>query len=661
MYAFEMKSDYKDNRRVICVIHEGELFRIEENPEANRRWDEGKYSVLHVDVRNPYNMKNHWTNRHRAGEANSVAQAKKIIWDQASSYKHGKESEDMFTPVIGKSEMPMAALPAGDASDFYPTPMSVAGKMLACVDWRRVELILEPSAGKGNLIAAVTRMVADRRYSDKFTMSNAVKDHPIRCFDVIESDYNLRLLLRGMGLRLIDDDFLHFHTEKCYDLILMNPPFSEGARHLIHAIGLMENGGQIVCLLNAETIRNPYTNERKLLQNLLAERNARIEFVKDGFKQAERQSNVEVAIVYLDIPAKRRESTIFENAQKAAKVDIEEQRLGRDDQMVVSDEVEQLIQFFNAEAKAGVELLRTYDALTPYIMEGEGKYDKPLIQICVHDHKYTAASNEVVNEYLEQLRYKYWKILLNRPSLKRKMTAAISSEYESKIRDMAAYDFNRHNIAQVLFNIQSQLLQGVEDAILSLFDQLSSKYCCENERNIHYYSGWKTNKAHAVGMKAIIPINGFAASYSWQAGKLDEYKIYGVINDLEKSLHYLDKGEVGISYDINGAIRTANMNDVTSIVLSYFNVKFYKKGTAHITFHPEVKPIIDRLNIFAGRNRGWLPPCYGRKQYKDMDAEEKAVINEFQGKEAYDKVMSNPGQYIIERSSLTPMLSAKEG
>ena len=657
MYCFEMKSDYKDDRRVIGVIHDDTLFRIEYNPKSERGWNGKAYTVWSVSARNPYNQKHHWTDRKRVTTADSVPEAKKLILKHLDEVKAELDANRKDFPDAHAS-CPVAALPAGDNSDFYPTPFALAGKMLACVDWKRVESILEPSAGKGDLIAAVARMADDRKYSDKFSMSNAVKEHTKECFDVIETDYNLRLMLRGMGLRLIDDDFLHFNTEKCYDLVLMNPPFSEGAKHLIHAIGLMENGGQIVCLLNAETIRNPYNNERKLLQKLLAEHNARIEFVKNGFKQAERKTGVEVAIIYIDVPAKRRPSVLYENAQKAAQIDVEAQRVGRDDQMVMSDEVEQLIQFFNAEAKAGVELLRTYDALTPYIMEGSGKYDKPLIQICVGETKYTAASNAVVNEYMAKLRYKYWKLLLNRPSLQSKMTSAMSAEYADKVREYKDYDFNRHNIAQVLFDIQSQLVQGVEDSILKLFDTLSSKYCCENEKNVHYYTGWRTNKAHAVGMKAILPIDGFAASYSWQAGKLDEYRIYGTINDLEKSLHYLDKGEVGISYDIEGAIRTANYNDKKEVHLSYFSVKFYKKGTAHLTFHPEVKPIIERLNIFAGRNKGWLPPSYGRKRYKDMDAEEKAVIDEFQGQEAYDQVMDNPGRFIIDRSALQPMLSA---
>ena len=44
----------------------------------------------------------------------------------------------------------VAYLPAGDNKDFYPTPSTLAGKMLAKVDWKKVNTILEPSAGKGD-------------------------------------------------------------------------------------------------------------------------------------------------------------------------------------------------------------------------------------------------------------------------------------------------------------------------------------------------------------------------------------------------------------------------------------------------------------------------------------------------------------------------------
>ena len=35
---------------------------------------------------------------------------------------------------------------------FYPTPDDLAAKLLEGIDWKRIETVLEPSAGKGNLV-----------------------------------------------------------------------------------------------------------------------------------------------------------------------------------------------------------------------------------------------------------------------------------------------------------------------------------------------------------------------------------------------------------------------------------------------------------------------------------------------------------------------------
>ena len=81
-----------------------------------------------------------------------------------------------------------------------------------------------------------------------------------------------------------------------------------------------------------------------------------------------------------------------------------------------------------------------------------------------------------------------------------------------------------------------------------------------------------------------------------------------------------------------------------NIELKYFTATFYKKGTVHLVFTcPE---LIERFNIYAAQNKAWLPPSYGKKAYKDMDAEEKAVVDSFQGEEAYNEVLSKAGYYL---------------
>mgnify|MGYP003290709934 CR=1 FL=1 len=61
----------------------------------------------------------------------------------------------------------------------------------------------------------------------------------------------------------------------------MNPPFSNGDKHLLKALQIQQNGGKVVCLLNAETIRNPYTETRKTLVDLLEKYEAEIEYIEN--------------------------------------------------------------------------------------------------------------------------------------------------------------------------------------------------------------------------------------------------------------------------------------------------------------------------------------------------------------------------------------------
>ncbi len=77
------------------------------------------------------------------------------------------------------------------------------------------------------------------------------------------------------------------------------------------------NGGAIICLLNAETLKNPYTNERKDLQRKLTEYNAQVEFLQDSFIEAERKTSVEVALVKIQLPEVQRESFILTGLKKA--------------------------------------------------------------------------------------------------------------------------------------------------------------------------------------------------------------------------------------------------------------------------------------------------------------------------------------------------------
>ena len=42
-----------------------------------------------------------------------------------------------------------------DNDEFYPTPATLVKRMLAGIDWNMVQTVLEPSAGKGDILREV--------------------------------------------------------------------------------------------------------------------------------------------------------------------------------------------------------------------------------------------------------------------------------------------------------------------------------------------------------------------------------------------------------------------------------------------------------------------------------------------------------------------------
>lgn len=572
------------------------------------------------------------------GRASTIAGAKKKIRDWFS---------ENGTTVPNSAAADLRRLPSFSNSGFYPTPSRLAGKMLSCVDWTTVFSILEPSAGKGDLADAVSRFVNDTRNSRR--VSFCQREPYIDC---IERDSDLAALLRGKGLHVVHDDFLTFRSFKQYDLCIMNPPFDNGDEHLLKALSLMERGGQIVCLLNAETIRNPYTNRRKVLVQNLHEHNARIEFIENAFAHAQRPTDVEIALIYVNIPRKENTSDILSSLRRASENGAENSE--QPGYLASADWLQNMIDGFEFEAKLGEKLINEFAALRPYMDPGR-EYGEPLLSLKVGDRN-TGNNATMLNAYLYGLRAKYWSNLLRRPELTEKMTSAMQQDYNNKVKSLSEYDFSRYNIETVMREIAHQLSRGVEDSILDLFEQFSAKHSwypeCEN--NIHYYNGWATNKAHKVGMKVIIPANGCCAD-KWRNEKLDTYRVNSLISDLERAMNYLDRGETTFRMPVDRAVRIANMNDMNKADFTYFTCTFYKKGTCHIKFKPEASRIIDRLNIFAGQKKNWLPPTYGKKHYADMTAEEKAVIDDFQGADSYEKTIADPSMLISSGSVLVAL------
>lgn len=524
--------------------------------------------------------------------------------------------------------------------DFYPTPRKLIDKMLAGIDFNLVRTFLEPSAGKGDIVdVVVKRLDSAQRYNRQQAWD----------IDTIEIDNNLQHILKGKEYRVIHDDFLTFSTFKKYDLIVMNPPFSDGDKHLLKAIELQESGGQIVCLLNAETLRNPFSNSRKDLLRKLEDHQAEVEYIEDAFLNAERSTCVEVALIKLNIPKPDGSSIILDDLKKRERPPESSQHANGS--IINADFIRGIIQQYDFEVKAGLKLIAEYEGLRPFILDAfkrtEWKIPSPVLALVISGKENN--EGDLGNNYLKQIRRKYWEALFMSDEFMGLFTSNLREKYVSQINELIDYDFSFYNIYTIRIQINKEMIKALEETIMALFEEFSNKwhYYDEMSKNVHYYSGWKTNSAYKVNKKVIIPLRGFS---SW-SGRLDySYDVARKLSDIEKVFNYLDAGMTD-NIDLHNQLRIAeNCARTKKIELKYFTVTFYKKGTCHIEFTN--LDVLGKFNIYGSQHKNWLPPVYGKARYQDMTTEEQETVDNFEGEASYNKVMLNPDYYIVETSQL---------
>lgn len=580
----------------------------------------------------------------------------------------------------------------GGNDQFYPTPPSVSEKMLEGLDFDSIQSVLEPSAGKGNLIDALARANHDIQYHSGLEVDfceidpylrqickyNFSKSKELELYEQFKPLQNrsycslseeekkeyIRLdkeldLIRDTTVYCVHDDFLTYRAYKHYDLILMNPPFADGDKHMLKAIDMQRSmGGTVICLLNAETIYNPYTPSRQELLRQLEELRADIRLIKDAFSSdAERKADVDVAIVKVVVPPpEQEESTIWERMHKAEAVEDFQDPDIHD--LVAGDYIERAIQYFNTEVSATLQFVKEYYALVPHIgrkLKAEDSFDKtPILTLTVGDDNYIKGFD--LNKYLRTVRLKYWRALFSNKEFTGRLTSELQKKYTENVDRMADYDFSAFNIKQIMLEMNASISDGVQQAILDLFEKFTYEHSWHPEcaQNRHYFTGWATNKAHKVGAKVIYPTYVF--SYSYRTGKqeFDKHAAYCVLSDFEKVLDYLG-GKRPEGYDLSSRLSWAECGCMRNVEFAYFKVDFFKKGTIHIKFLPEALPLIDRLNIYAAQHRNWLPPTYGKTSYSNMSKEEREVVDSFHGdgsdgsgEKMYSKVLSQSAFYLAD-------------
>lgn len=528
------------------------------------------------------------------------------------------------------------------ASGFYPTPASLASKMLDGINWMLVSTILEPSAGKGDIADAINQKWRIHR-GNRYSRENQQAD-----IDCIEVDPNLRAILKDKNLRVVHDDFLTYTTCKKYSLIVMNPPFEFGAKHILKALQLLQDGGQLIALCNAETLKNPYTNERNMLLRILTENEAQIEYLTGAFSSAERKADVEIALIRFKQPESELSHLILDHLKPAHRyVDMPEEEAQA---LTKADFVEAILDRYNYEVETAVHLIQETEAcqrvLNQPVVSKDTAYAGSPFELNMGRN--TRAS---VNEAVQRIRKKYWSALFTAPQFMNQLTSNLMRELNKRVEELGDYEFSKFNILEIMVQMNANVNEGVEKTIMDLFDDWTRKYHYDDHStNRHYFDGWRTNDAFAVNKKVIIPLY----AYSQWSGAFDlSYTCQEKLSDIEKVFNYLDGGRTP-EMPLRDVLQTAEKERQSKkIETKYFYLTFYQKGTCHIEFKD--MNLLARFNIFAAKGKNWLPPSFGKKKYKDMTAEEQKVAKSFMGTaDRYDKVVQHANYFLapITDSSL---------
>ena len=485
--------------------------------------------------------------------------------------------------------------------------------MVSKIQNKNAMTYLDPSAGKGDIIEYLQNTY----------------QHRINKVDAIEIDETLQATLRGRNINVIDSDFLTFAGADKYDVVIANPPFDNGAKHLLKAIDIMYCG-EIVFLLNSETLQNPYSNTRKLLNRKLKELNADIEYIQDAFLDAERKTAVSIALVYIHIE-KQVENDLFTGIDD--KVSDTQEEITTDNEIQTQNKIKNMVDDFNRVVRVGTETLvnyyRNYNHIGGYIKisneQNSYRDDETLTQIM----------QSSLNSFLKDVRKSYWTDVLDLKDVKSRLTSEKSDLFYHQLQKHAYMDFTEHNIRQFIINLINGYEKTLTDAVVKIFDDFTRNYAWDDknefEKNIHYFNGWKTNKAFFVNRKVIMPYFNFIGwSGQWEVDYKDKQKL----DDIDLVMSYFDASNDYLS--IKDALNSAFSEDLTRKISStYFEISVFKKGTIHLIFKDE--NIRRRFNITACKGKGWLPQDYGYKPYEQLSSTEKELVGSFEDKKTYDK------------------------
>lgn len=539
---------------------------------------------------------------------------------------------------------------------FYPTPRSLAAKAWAMFKDRDFVRVLEPSAGEGDLILGSPWMITalERGY-------HRGRQVPI---DAIEIDMGKHAKLRAIeGTSVVGVDFMEFQSCHNYSHIILNPPFSVGVTHVLKAWdGLL--AGEVVAILNAETVRNPHSAERKRFLKLI-ELYGEVQFEEGAFvtEETRRQTKVEIALVYLRKRAQSNHEIVGDLIAQMRQEDEESaiSQMAQDftthyDLAIPNSVIENLVLQFNVAVKAMKDSVYASVRSSYYANTFQAAIRK--LRESPEDAKQesrksfdaaVAVRNGIATQYTE-LKEAAWATFLESTEVTSKLSSAARTRLQAEFEHVKKMEFtvtNLRGFIDGLMESQGELMMGMACDVFDLVSRFHSE-------NVAFFRGWKSNDRHRTcgfrlkATRFVLPHNKphqDAQYISCEAGRRleDIDRVFAMLDGVEAPLVSLS----GLFDHQMGSLLAGERLHAT-----YFSARYYAGiGTIHV--YPSRPDLMDKLNVMVGRHRNWIPDSRAEAPDNFWEQFEKSEKFDREVRQAIDQEARSSSGY--SRYSTSPV------
>ena len=325
--------------------------------------------------------------------------------------------------------------------DFYPTPVAVIEDMLANI-WVHDKIILEPSAGKGNIV-------------DYLQLCNAKE--VLAC----EINADLRMIVAGK-CNVLAADFFDVRAEQVshINMIAMNPPFSADEKHILHAWEIAPGGCEIIALCNSETINNRYSRNRAILRELI-ELHGSSESLYDCFTEAERETNVHVSVVRLFKPASG-------EMEFDGYFEMQEEDERQENGIMTYNSIQEVVSRYVGAVKmfdGVIDASHNINKLISPISDGLG--------ITFGASSSSNSSSNITRDFFKKaLQKSAWRSVFHKFNMNKYVTQKLMGDINKFVKQQTAVPFTVKNIYKMIDLIIGTHAERMDSVLVEAFDQI---------------------------------------------------------------------------------------------------------------------------------------------------------------------------------------------